>query len=97
MHKLIIKPFAELDATDAAKWYNEKREGLGDEFVLALDAKINATQRNPDSFQISYKNIRRALTERFPYGIFFIVEDENIYVLAIQHTSRSPQNWKKRK
>ena len=97
MHKLIIKPFTELDATDAANWYNEKREGLGDEFILALDAKINAIQRNTGSFQVIYKNIRRALTERFPYGIFFIVEDENIYVLAIQHTSRSPKNWKKRK
>jgi len=97
MHKLIIKAFAELDAIDAANWYNEKREGLGEEFVLALDAKINAIQRNPTHFQVVYKNIRRALTERFPYGIFFIVEDEIIYVLAIQHTSINPKIWKKRK
>ena len=75
MHKLIIKPFAELDATDAANWYNDKREGLGDEFLLALDAKINAIQRNPNQFQLVYKNIRRALTERFPYGIFYIVKN----------------------
>ncbi|HKK81398.1 MAG TPA: type II toxin-antitoxin system RelE/ParE family toxin [Prolixibacteraceae bacterium] len=97
MHKLIIKAFAELDAIDAANWYNEKGEGLGEEFVLALDAKINAIQRNPTHFQVVYKNIRRALTERFPYGIFFIVEDEIIYVLAIQHTSINPKIWKKRK
>jgi hypothetical protein len=42
MHKLVIKPFAELDATDAANWYNRKRDGLGNEFLLALEAKINA-------------------------------------------------------
>ncbi|MBN1768072.1 MAG: type II toxin-antitoxin system RelE/ParE family toxin [Prolixibacteraceae bacterium] len=97
MYKLIIKTFAELDAIDAANWYNDKREGLGEEFVLALDAKINAIQRNPTHFQVVYRNIRRALTERFPYGIFFIVEDEIIYVLAIQHTSRNPKIWEKRK
>ena len=97
MHKLIVKPFAELDATDAANWYNDKREGLGDEFLLVLDAKINAIQRNPTHFQVVYRNIRRALTERFPYGVFFIVEDEVIYVLAIQHTSRNPKIGKKRK
>ncbi len=97
MYRLIIKLSAELDATDAANWYNEIRSGLGDEFVLALDVKVSAIQRNPNSFPIIYKNIRRALTERFPYGIFFIVEDEDIYVLAIQHTSRNPQNWRKRK
>lgn len=32
MLKLIIKPLAELDATDAAIWYNDKHEGLGSEF-----------------------------------------------------------------
>ncbi|WP_262487041.1 hypothetical protein [Geofilum rubicundum] len=40
MYKLIIKPFAEEDAKDAANWYNEKREGLGNEFLLALEAAL---------------------------------------------------------
>lgn len=76
MHRLIIKPFAELDATEAANWYNDKRDGLGNEFLLALDAKLNAIRRNPSHFQVVYKNIQRALTERFPYGIFFMVKME---------------------
>ncbi|MCW3807165.1 type II toxin-antitoxin system RelE/ParE family toxin [Plebeiibacterium marinum] len=94
---LLIKPLAEKDATEATLWYNTAREGLGDEFLLALEAKINAIQRNPEQFQIVYKNIRRAFTDRFPYGIFFIVEDEVIYVLSILHTSRNPKAWMKRK
>ena len=97
MYRVVIKPFAESDASDAAKWYNNKREGLGDEFLLALDAKINEIQRNPNQFQLIYKNIRRALTERFPYGIFYVFEHDTIYVLAIVHTSRNPKVWKKRK
>lgn len=60
MHKLIVKPFAEEDAAKAAVWYNDKSEGLGNEFLLALDAKINEIQRNPNHFQVVYKNIRRA-------------------------------------
>jgi toxin ParE1/3/4 len=51
MHRLIIKPFAELDALEAANWYNCKREGLGNEFLLALDARINVIRRNPKYFQ----------------------------------------------
>ncbi len=73
MHRLIIKPFAELDAFEAANWYNDKREDLGNEFLLALDAKINAIQRNPSLFQLVIKNIHRGLIERFPYGILFII------------------------
>lgn len=97
MHKLVIKPWAELDATDAANWYNRKRDGLGNEFLLALEAKINAIRRNPRQFTVEYKGIRRAFTERFPYGIFFIFENDVVYILAIVHTSRSPKIWKKRK
>jgi len=97
MHQLIIKPAAELDALDAANWYNERRDGLGNEFLLALEAKINGIRRNPQQYSIIYKNIRRALTERFPFGVFFIIENEIVYVLAIIHTSRSPKTWKKKK
>jgi len=97
MYKLIIKPLAEEDAKDAANWYNEKREGLGSDFLLALEAALNAIQRNPNQYQVVYKELKRALTVRFPYGIFFTVEKDVIYVLAILHTSRSPNVWKKRK
>jgi len=96
MYKLIVKPFAEEDAAKAAVWYNDKSEGLGNEFILALDAKINEIQRNPNHFQVVYKNIRKTLTNRFPYGIFFIVESNSIYILAILHTSRNPKIWKDR-
>jgi toxin ParE1/3/4 len=97
MYRLFIKPSAEMDAMDAANWYNHKVDGLGNEFLLALEAKINSIKRNPHQFAIIYKNIRRALTERFPFGLFFIVENEAVYVLAIIHTSRSPKTWMKRK
>ena len=96
MHKLIIKPFAELDALNAANWYNDKREGLGDEFLLALEAKLNAIQRNPNQFQVVHNKIHRALTNRFPFGVFYIVEKDTVYIVAVLHTSRSPESWKKR-
>lgn len=96
MYSLIIKPLAELDATKAVNWYNNKKVGLGEEFLLVLDAVIHAIERNPKQYQIVYKNIRRAFIQRFPYGIFFVVEENVIYVLAIQHTSRNPKIWKNR-
>jgi hypothetical protein len=32
MYRLIIKPSAEMDALDAANWYNLRLDGLGNEF-----------------------------------------------------------------
>jgi len=97
MYRLIIKPAAKEDAMEAARWYNRKQKGLGDEFLQALDAKMEAIQRNPSQFQSVYKGIKRAFTDRFPYGLFYVVEGDTIYVLAILHTSRSQKSWKKRK
>ncbi len=97
MHKIIVKPLAESDIEEAALWYNDKVEGLGNEFLLVLEAKLNAIKRNPNQFQIIYKHIRRAVFERFPYVIFYIIEDNIVYVIAVVHTSRNPKLWKKRK
>lgn len=97
MHRIIINPNAESDSTEAAIWYNIQREGLGEEFLLALEAKLNEIQRNPNQFKTTYKNIKRAFLKRFPYGVFFIIEGNTIYILAIVHTSRSPKIWQKRK
>ena len=35
---LIVRPLAAADVRDTALWYESKREGLGAEFTLELDA-----------------------------------------------------------
>ena len=82
---------------EAAKWYESKRSGLGDEFLLALDASMSSILRNPNQNRKIYGDIRRVLTRRFPYGIFYIVEGNVVYILAIVHISRNPTLWRGRK
>jgi toxin ParE1/3/4 len=96
MFKIILKPLAEIDVTEAAIWYNFQREGLGEELLLSFEAKFSEIQRNPHQFRIVYKNVRRAFPSRFPYGIFYIIEESDIYIVAVVHTSRNPSYWKKR-
>lgn len=36
--------------------------------------------------------IRRALVHRFPYAVYFAVEDDVVVVLAVLHASRDPAN-----
>jgi plasmid stabilization system protein ParE len=40
--------------------------------------------------------IRRALTKRFPYAIYFSVEGTVIVVLAVLHAARNPAAWQRR-
>ena len=93
MYKLIIKPSAENDLSYAANWYNQKRVGLGYEFLQAIESRLDFIKRNPNHYQIIHKSIRRGLTHRFPYAIFYTIEHRTIYILAVLHTSKNHKSW----
>ena len=91
-----LRPEAEQDLAEAAAWYEQQRQGLGHEFldeVLMTLASVSAT---PLRYPTAHRSIRRALIRRFPFGVFFLVEDNSIVVLAVMHGSRHPRRWKSR-
>jgi toxin ParE1/3/4 len=93
---LIVRPEAERDLAEAHDWYESKVTGLGSEFLLAIDAALSSIQRTPDLYQVVYKNLRRALIRRFPFGIFYLVEESRIVVIAVMHARRHPDTWRSR-
>ena len=87
--RLVIRPWAKLDLADAALFYEQRRSGLGDEFLAAVKTRLNDVRERPGSFPIAYKNdLRRALVNRFPYAIWFLKSLTATVVLGILHTSR---------
>lgn len=90
---LIIRPEAEAEITEAFVWYEERVTGLGSDFLLNVDASLQAIRRNPYHFPLVYKKLRRALVRRFPYQIIFILEENRIVVLAVFHGKRNPKSW----
>jgi plasmid stabilization system protein ParE len=84
------------DVIDALTWYRERGLELGEEFLRALDSCIATIQRLPESHPIVYRDIRRALMNRFPYGVFYVREGNVITVLACFHAKRNPTTWKER-
>ncbi len=94
--KLIINPFAEQDILEARDWYNEQKEDLGMELLQEIKKTIMSIEHNPLKFQIVRKDIRRALIDRFPYSLFFTVNEPIVNVFALFHNSRNPSIWKKR-
>lgn len=47
-------------------------------------------------FPVVFKAVRRALLRRFPYALFFVIEDEVIFVIACFHGNRDPLQWQNR-
>lgn len=97
MHRVIVRLIAETDIVEAARWYELRDQGLGAEFIRAVDACIAAIERNPRQYPVVYENIRRTLLRKLPFAIFYLVENESIVILACLHTKRHPSVFKARK
>jgi len=95
-YDLIIRPEAEAELAEAFDWYEQQVAGLGSRFLISVDAAINSILRDPLQYPILYKNVRRALTQRFPYQILFLVEGSHITIIAIFHGMRNPSAWRGR-
>jgi len=93
-----ILPLAIKDIDEAMLWYESKRVGLGREFVGEVDQSVSRIAENPRQFPRIKKDpeIRRALTERFPYRLFFIVDANAIHVFRVLHSARHDREWKSR-
>jgi plasmid stabilization system protein ParE len=91
--RVMIRRVAEIEILEAFVWYEEQLEDLGFEFLQTLDEAVLSLQYHPQSYQIVYKNIRRVLLRKFPYAVFYIVENDKIIVLACLHQKRHRDEW----
>jgi plasmid stabilization system protein ParE len=92
-NRIIIRPEAESDISDAYSWYEGRLSGLGSEFIDCIDDAINSILLNPESYAVALKNIRRILIRRFPYAVYYLYEESVIVVLAVFHFKRNPKSW----
>jgi len=95
-YSLIIRPEAESDLREARRWYEKQRKGLGHDFLLCIEAGIESIQEKPLLCPIVHGAVRRKLVRRFPFGIFYVVRESTIIILAIMHCRRNPAEWMRR-
>ena len=95
---LIVRPLAIEDVVAAAVWYERQAEGLGTEFIDEILRALDRASDNPELFRVVRQEgeVRRVLTDRFPYRIFFSISDQTLYVHAILHGAQHDHRWKQR-
>ena len=96
MNKIHFIKEALFDIEAIVLWYEEQRLGLSYDFELCLEAGIEEVLRDPEAFQKRYKQVKIRFISRFPFGIHYIIIENQITIIGFFHTSRSPKNWSKR-
>lgn len=90
-----LKAGAASDLADAMAWYDAEQFGLGNEFLNAVDDTLRRVAAHPLLYRECRPGVRLAVLKRFPYLVFFVLDPEEIIVLACLHSRRNPRRWPK--
>jgi toxin ParE1/3/4 len=97
--RLELHPEARAELRSAALWYDERRTGLGVEFIAEVSATLDRIGNAPESYSAWPGTravdplIRKATVQRFPYLIAFEKHEQHVLVLAVAHAKRRPLYW----
>jgi hypothetical protein len=75
-------------------WYEDKLEGLGYEFLTAVENRIIEVVGHPETFgSKGNPRYREALVKKFPYVIVYRIykKKKEIFISSIHHTKKSPK------
>jgi plasmid stabilization system protein ParE len=87
---------AEEELTGAIVWYEAQAPGRGAQFIAEFRQLTHRLEQNPRQFPAVHGHVRRAIFNRFPYGLFFRIHGNDIDVFACFHFSRDPSQWMRR-
>lgn len=88
--KLIVTKEAEADILDGYRSYEEKQEGLGRRFMDEIELVFDRILPNPFLYQEVEADIRRAVIHKFPYLVFYTLDQQTVQILAVIHGAQDP-------
>ncbi len=93
MLKLSFHPNVSCEIKASYIWYQEKVDGLGEDFINELESAYQAIIEFPQTWPKFQKGFRRFLLSRFPFSVIYRKNGNIIYVVAVMHNSRKPGYW----
>jgi plasmid stabilization system protein ParE len=76
----------------AYDWYEDKVPGLGIQFREEFRRAYRKLCHDPLLYAVRFSNIRRLNLDRFPFGVFYVVDSDEIRILAVLHGSRETKH-----
>ena len=88
------------ELSEAVRWYESQRSGLGAEFLEAVAQVLDAVGESPGIgspvVTVARGRLRRRAVTRFPYHAIYEAKPSEIVVVAFAHAKRRPGYWQAR-
>ncbi len=81
------------DLFDAADYYEDKEQGLGQRFRDQIAEVLRIVITAPYLWRERSGGHRRVNCPVFPYYIAYVIRDDALVVVAVAHGSRRPGFW----
>lgn len=94
--EVVLLRGAEDDLQAAFDAYEDRAEGLGEEFILTVDGSLTSLSRFPEMAPVYYQAIRRLVLRRFPHGVVYSLEGQRILVHAVLDLRQDPKRIRRR-
>jgi toxin ParE1/3/4 len=96
--RLDIRQDALADIEAAVAWYEAQQPGLGADFARTARGAIRSLTEHPLIYRVRdrRRDVRWFLTPRFPYRVFYRVQQESVTVFAVIHAARHDRHWRRR-
>lgn len=95
MKSLFLEP-ARDELKEAVTYYEDQRNGLGQEFADEIERTIERIMIAPTTYEQCSEDIYSCRAKRFPYSVLYTVRDGNVLIVAVMHMHRKPGYWKDR-
>jgi len=89
--KLRYTDRAKDDLELAFAWYERQRRGLGFEFLDCIEIAVKSILENPEMYRIHYSIFKGCVIRRFPFSVFYTIEDTEIVVHAVFDNRQDPE------
>jgi plasmid stabilization system protein ParE len=93
---IVFRLEAQVEFDEAFDWYSQQLPGLGLDFLECVTDVLDLIGSMPESYQIVFEDVRRAVVRKFPYSVLYRIEADQIVVLAVFHSKRDPKSWQSR-
>ncbi len=87
---------AEAEADEAVAYFDEQRNGLGDRFEQDLLDTVEFVKEHPLSGKLLTSQVRRFRLHKFRYNVIYVVDGNEIVIVAVAHHRRRPGYWRAR-
>jgi mRNA-degrading endonuclease RelE of RelBE toxin-antitoxin system len=95
MRARFLRP-AEAEVNDAIAYFDEQRDGLGDRFEQDLLETITFVTDHPFAGKMLTRRARKFRLRTFEYNVVYVLDDQEIVIIAVAHHKRRPGYWRSR-